>query len=262
MMIVSPVFSGEPDKKLHEKCIYPTVMIINGSGRGSSTGTIIRSEKIEDGKYHNVAITTAHGLEDKLIVNVPSYKDWSEISGTTMFPGLMYYVNKDADLAIVVFISRKVMPTADLGFKEKIYLGNKIMRIGCGLGDSPRLEFGTISGISLRSGVGTNKIHRMSIYTLPGDSGGAVYHNYKIVGFTQSIRSGQQTNPFVSAEKYYNYAMAIRLADLSRVIASEKGGLDFVRTKEKLPVFTYFKLKIEYLNQDQRAIPANPWIDN
>jgi len=238
-------------------------MVTNGNGSGSSTGTIIRSEKIKDGKYHNVVITTAHGLIDKLVISLPSYSNWSEITGTTRFPASMYYVNEEADLALAIFMSTKAMPTADFGFKEKIFIGSKISRIGCGLGDAPRLEEGIISGISMRSARGIeNKVHRMSIHTLPGDSGGAVYHNYKIVGFTQSIRSGQQTNPFVSAEKYYHYAMAVRIRDLELVIASEKGGLDFIKLNEKLPVFGYFKLKIEYLSQGQRAIPACPWIDN
>ena len=262
-MIVSPVFSGEPDKKLHEKCIYPTVLIGNGSGSGSSTGTIIRSEKIEDGKYHNVAITTAHGLESKLVVSVATYKNWSEIDSTRLYPASICYVNEEADIAVVLFISRNLMPTAEFGFKEKIFTGNKIMRVGCGLGDAPRLEFGTISGINMQSYRGVeNKVNRMSIHTLPGDSGGAVFHNYKIVGLTQSIRSSPQTNPFVPGEKYYHYAMSIRLRDLLLIVEAEKGGIDFVTTKEKLPVFLYFKLKIEYLSKNQRAIPVNPWIDN
>ena len=118
MMIVSPVFSGEPDKKLHEKCIYPTVMITNANYSGSATGTIIRSEKIKDGKYHNVAITTAHGLIDEVIVTMPNYKNWSEIDGVTKYIAAMYFVNAEADLAIAIFVSDKQLYTADFGFKE------------------------------------------------------------------------------------------------------------------------------------------------
>ena len=258
-MIVSPVFSGEPDKKLHEKCIYPTVMVSNSDRSGSSTGTIIRSEKIEDGKYHNVVITTAHGLKEKVVVHVPSYENWSELVGTTMHPALMYYINPKADLAIAIFVSSKLMPTADFGFEEKIYIGNKISRIGCGLGDAPRLEEGILTGISMPS-MHKGKVHRMSIHTLPGDSGGAVFHNYKIIGFTQSIRSLPPSNPFVDAEKIYNYAMAVRLQDLESTMMVEKGGIDFVK-EGKLPVFAYFRLKTEFLIQGQRAIPSCLWID-
>lgn len=263
MMIVSPVFSGEPDKKLHEKCIYPTVLVTNGSGNGSSTGTIIRSEKIKDNKFHNVAITTAHGLESNLVVSVATYKNWSEIEKTTLYPALMCYANEGADIAVVIFVSTKVMPIAEFGFKEKIFTGNKITRVGCGLGDSPRLEFGTISGMNVESDRGPEKkVNRMSIYTLPGDSGGSVFHNYKIVGLTQSIRTSPPISPFAPGERYYQYAMSIRLKDILLVVEAEKGGIDFVTTDEELPVFIYFKLKIEYLSKNQRAIPVSPWIDN
>lgn len=258
-MIVTPVFSGEPDKKLHEKCIYPVVTVVNRDKSGSSTGVVVRSEKIGNNKYHNVAITTAHGLKDKVVVNVQTYKDWSVIAKTTTYPGSTYYVNASADLAAVIFITEKKMYIADLGPKEKLYFGNKIVRVGCGLGDAPRLEEGIITGVSMK--YGKNFIHRMSLYTLPGDSGGPVYHHYKIIGFTQSIRM-ISTNPWLRTI-YYRYAMAIRIKDLYTITKVEKGGIDFlIDKKEPLPVFGFFKLKIDYLNKKQRLIPTNPWIDN
>ena len=257
MMIMSPVFSGEPDKKLHEKCIYPTVMITNANGSGSSTGTIIRSEKMKDGKYHNVAITTAHGLINKVMVTLPNYENWSEIGEVIRYPAVLYYTNKKVDLAVVIFVSEKHLYTADFGFKEKIYIGNKILRVGCGLGDAPRLEEGVITGVNMPS-IANTMVYRMSIYTLPGDSGGSVYNeDYLIIGFTQSIRSDH----FANGLKYYNYTMAVRIASLEEMIKTEKGGLDFIK-EGNLPTFGYFKLKIDFLTQDQRAIPASIWIDS
>jgi len=257
MMIVSPLFSGEPDKKLHEKCIYPTVMISNAQGSGSSTGTIVRSEEMDDGTYHNVVITTAHGLNTELIVASPHYKNWSELEGGQLFPATIYYTNSNADIAIIIFMSGRPMHVADFGFEEKIYIGNKVVRIGCGLADAPRLEEGIITGINLPSARGVeNKIHRMSIHTLPGDSGGSLHHNYKIIGLTQSIRTVPGNH---GPQPIYHYSMAVRLRDIELVLASEAGGLDFVKEGD-LPVFGYFLLSIKHLTQGQQVIPASPWL--
>lgn len=258
-MIVTPVFSGEPDKKLHEKCIYPVVMIVNADNSGSSTGVVVRSEKIEDDKYHNVAITTAHGMKNKVVVNVYKYKNWSEMDHTEKFPGSMYYVNPNADLCVIIFITKNKLPTADLGLEEKLYFKSKILRVGCGLSDAPRIEEGIITGINMKWG--KNTVHRMSIYTLPGDSGGPIFHNYKIIGFTQSIRT-TRASPWTKT-LHYHYAVAVRIKDLYVMKKLEKGGIDFLTDKkEPLPVISYFKLKTDFLNQKQRAIPTNPWINN
>ena len=51
IIIPSTVFSDEPDKILHEKCLYPTVAValdVAGHTCNRGTGTIIRSEKIDD----------------------------------------------------------------------------------------------------------------------------------------------------------------------------------------------------------------------
>lgn len=260
MIYVSPVFSGEPDKKLHEKCLYPVVQIINSDNRGSCSGVILRSEKISNNKYHNVVVSTAHGMTlDKVSIKVPTYSNWSEISKTTVYPGLVYCNDASADLMATVFVSERKMYTADLGLNQKLYIGNKIIRVGCGLGDAPRLEEGFITGINMRN-FNQGKVHRMSIYTLPGDSGGPVFEDYKIIGWTQSIRTNLE-NPFLK-QHFYHYAMCIRIQDLYKLVETEKGGLDFIVDKsESLPVLAFFKLKTDYLNQNQRPIPLNPWID-
>ena len=263
LMIVSPLFSGEPDKKLHEKCIYPTVLLTNGDNSGSCSGAILRSEKISDSKYHNVVVSTSHGVSSRtLIVSVASYINWSEIVKTTVYPAIVYYDNPNADLCVSIFASDRKMSTVDLATEEKLYIGNKVIRVGCGLGDSPRLEEGILTAINMRSFRGRGrKVHRMSIYTLPGDSGGPVFEDYKLIGWTQSIRS-ISTNPFIE-NTFYRYALAIRAKDLFSMVTIAEGGLDFLTNKqEPLPILWYFKLKTAYLSEEQRVIPAHPWIDN
>ncbi len=54
MAISFPVFAGEPDKELHEKCIYPTVNVAAEAQHG--TGVIVKSEAV-DGHYVNFVMS-------------------------------------------------------------------------------------------------------------------------------------------------------------------------------------------------------------
>lgn len=258
LLISSPVFSGEPDEKLHTKCIYPTVKVNSTINSASSTGAIIRSEKIKNREYHNVVITTAHGfIGSKFVIEVFNYVNWSEIENISIYTGSVYYIESSIDLLVIIFISDRKMPTVELGFREKLFIGNKIIRVGCGLGDSPRLEEGIITSVKIEEWFACKGLIRMSVYTLFGDSGGPVFHNYKLVGFTKAIRKGR------NLKEYYHYALAITLDSLSKLVKNEEDRLDFVLdTSEKLPVFEFFKLKIDTLGKNLSPIPANPWIDN
>ena len=234
--------------------------MIQSAKGNKSTGVIIRSEKVSENEYHNVAISTNHGITTKeLAVYVPNYVNWSEIGKIKMYPGIAYYQHPYIDLGVIFFITEKKMPEAELGFDEKIYIGSKITRVGCGLGASPRLEKGTITGLNeVLNNKEAKRTYRMGIYTLPGDSGGPVYHNYRIVGWTQSIRQTQNRNLPIG-DIHYSFANAIRLKDLCSI--ARKENLKFlIDKKEPLPKFGFFKLKIDFLDQDSKIIPDNPWI--
>lgn len=180
------LFSGEPDKILHKKCIYPT-FVIHTANYNHGTGVVIRSEK-EDYGYVNVALTCAHVVKSMLyskhyrIVYIKKYKDWSTISEVSSAERIkIHNINYYVDIAVISFVTNEKMPTAEISI-DKLYLGNDIFGVGCGLMQAPRLDYGKLTKISPHS-------YRSSLFTVPGDSGGPVYHGYYLIGLKKAINS-------------------------------------------------------------------------
>jgi S1-C subfamily serine protease len=193
----SIIFSEEPDKKLHNRCLYPTVFVKRSAifgetvrDAGGGSGVIIRSEKVGD-EYHNAIITCDHvmskstipGINYRFDIKVPIYKDWSQLVGYSSHPSVVYATNSEKDMAIVLFKSKRQLPTANILFNPKLYIGTKIFKIGHGLGDSARLDLGVITSLEDKDG-----LIRLSALTVPGDSGGGIYYNYNLIGIARSIR--------------------------------------------------------------------------
>ena len=199
LIIASNVFSGEPDEKLHIQCLYPTVMIATNEG-GCGTGTIIRSDKISEKEYRNVVLTCSHVLsEDSRVlyrVYRGEYKNWSDLEKIIHYPAVVCDKNVKLDLSVLVFISSIKMNVAVLGTDVKSYIGNEIFKIGFGGEEYFRLDYGKITffnvdrvagSLSVESAVKIN-LTRHSALTLPGDSGGPVFQEYKLIGITNSVK--------------------------------------------------------------------------
>lgn len=189
LLTCSSCLTDTPDIKLHNKCLYPTVMVTLEGRESGGTGVIVRSTRVGN-EWQNVFITAGHVVNQpgEFNVNFYEYKDYSTIKSTLVLPCSLYAVDMERDLAIGIFISDKEMPTAEINFDSKIYIGNDVFRIGCGLGDEPRLDVGKVSSVKTELGEHTNLI-RTTIYTLPGDSGSALYSDYKIIGIMIMIRA-------------------------------------------------------------------------
>ena len=205
--LVNLTFAGEPDIKLHEKCLYPTVRVADTSGQGYGSGVIVRSEKVDDG-YLNVVLTCKHVVEnmDFMDIVIMTYKNWSEMAGMRQYPARLYASHPDFDISIVLFLSSKKMPTADLGLDEQLYVGNDLVSFGCALKQMPRLDTGTISGVAKNS-------IRSDLVSVPGDSGGPVFHNYKLIALKMMF-FGAQLNEQV--HPVFNIAVQVRLSVLKQ----------------------------------------------
>jgi len=216
LILTCQLFAGEPDKKFHEKCLYPTVMIqvqksVLGKG-GVGTGVIFKSHKLEDGKYVNFVLTCAHVIPDeekapkpsggllpfklfhklKFTVKKANYKDWSTLVDYTDFDSKVVYKDLKRDFAILVFESKEAMPIADLAPKAKLYIGNDVFRVGCGMGDFMRVDYGKITAIDYTLSGRIKDVYRTSIPTIGGDSGGPMFNEeYQVVGIAEAIRSIQ-----------------------------------------------------------------------
>lgn len=181
-------FGGEVDKKLHQECLYPTIYVGRADRRAYGSGVIIRSEKVSDGLYKNAFITCGHLVEEDTLdyeVKFYLYEDWSQLKGTKSYAAIFYGVNHVSDIAVGLFYSDMEMPVAHMNFNPKIYIGNEVFRIGCGLGDEPRLDYGRIT--SYRKTF-SKSVFRTSVQTVPGDSGSPVFHENKVIGIMVSVR--------------------------------------------------------------------------
>lgn len=231
LLLVSSVFSDEPDKTLHEKCLYPSVMVTDGE-EGIGSGVIVRSDKVGS-NYRNIVLSAAHCFDNKrYFIRVATWKDWSDLDGFTDYPCKVYVIERNLDLAVVIFESKVKMPCVDIAFDEKLFIGSEVMRIGCGYGDPMRVDFGKVT--SLNAGIRDNvKTLRTNIYTVPGDSGGGVFHKNKLIGIMQAIRSTEHGLGF-------NISFVVPVSEIKKWNATLNNNIDFVFDHKKpLPVMAF-----------------------
>lgn len=228
MAASTPLFGGEPDKQLHQKCIYPTVMIYCTNPKVSScgTGVILKSVKKDKDKYLNLVGTCAHILtkspavyantydkddptlliESKMVsppkyeymLQIGVYKEWSKLVGVERFNCKIEVADTKKDIALITFESTKELPAVDIDPNPALFIGNEVYRIGCGIGMPFRLDYGKITSMAGSVGFmsGLEGTYRTSIATVSGDSGGPVFHNHKLIGVMQAVmsRNGQEDN--------------------------------------------------------------------
>jgi hypothetical protein len=207
VLIPSTVCSDAPDKKLHSKCLYPSIAVISPDVDAVGSGVIVRSEKVGD-VYHNVVLSIAHVFEEKSIrrrVKVWKYKDWSTIDGYDEYDCFIYQKDNKKDLAVVLFVSPHKLPESEIDISPKLYIGSEVFRLGGGLGDEIRLDYGRITTLNAKL-PNMSDLYRTSIYSVLGDSGGPVFHDYKVVGIVQSIRA-TRIGPFPVAVFGISYAV-------------------------------------------------------
>lgn len=138
------------------------------------------------------------------------------------------------------------MPVAIVEYDPEIYIGNKVYRVGCGLGEQFRLDYGKITSvnITLPQIPIIKNWYRTSIHCVPGDSGGPVYHNYKVIGIVSQIRCLSLNSCIQIPIPEMSYIVPInRVKTMDEKINK---GADFVYNQEsKLPVIPFFFMKME-----------------
>lgn len=255
VMFCTVIQAGEPDKALHEKCIYPTVMMIgiNPHIGGLGTGVIIKSVKNEEvfldeetgettPKWDNYVMTVGHILTEtpehmvrsedepptlvpakyEYIVRVGVYKNWSELYDAEDYPCKVLHDDDEKDIALVKFTSDHEMAVAEIEADPEIYIGNQVYRMGCGIGEGFRLDVGMLTSVSKsidRMNPALRDTYRISAPTLPGDSGGPVFHEYKVFALAVAI-CGVRSGPISSAPVYHIvYCVPIkRLMDCKEIV--------------------------------------------
>jgi len=190
VFLVTSVRASEPDVKLHKQCLYPTIKVVP-EGKGSyGTGVIVRSMRVADGEFRNVFITCAHIADSHLpyFVMVYKYEKWSTVEKIKPYPCTFYGKDEARDVAVGVFISEEKMPTATIDFDTALYIGTPVFHFGCGVGDDPRLDEGKVTSVRNKLKRDGPSFIRTNVTTVPGDSGGPLFHKYNVVGIAKSIR--------------------------------------------------------------------------
>lgn len=255
VLISTLVFSGEPDKKLHEMGLYPTVkltfqacecaecMANPEESQAIGSGVIIRSEKskgpIFKDKYINTILTAAHNIEHinpPLKIHVGKYKDWSELEGFNVYEGIVYAKNTTLDIAIILFVTDEKMIVAKLDVDKKLYLGEAVIRFGFGMGDDIRFDEGKITGVKTILPKSMAGMVRMNAHTIVGDSGGPVYDSdYNVIGITHAIRVNGMN--LLTEQSYFSPTRNYKIWN-----EASNNSIGFVYKAEKMPNSSLFEL--------------------
>lgn len=230
--------SNAIDKKLHKRCIYPTVMITGNYAGGS--GVIVRSTQVND-KWHNTIVSAAHVVinDDLLCVQIAEYKNWSEIKSYKKYNLVIYAVDVGRDLAVAYFVSDEEMPVAKFCFNPKLYINTKVFHCGYALFDDVKIDYGRVTQpkvINVFPGM-----IRTNCFTLFGDSGGPLFleDNYKLIGICCGIRS--HSNKDIFNMSYYRSISDLKVWDLELNKALESVYTESV----DLPLLPFVKLKLK-----------------
>jgi S1-C subfamily serine protease len=231
--------AGTPDEILHNKCIYPTVLVAPHGMSAFGSGIIVKSVKVSDKKYNNVFLTCAHvcSSKDPYEVRLFKYENWSKIAKIESFDCELYGVNDKTDIAVGVFVTDVEMPVAQMDFNPKLFIGNEVFRIGCGLGDEPRLDYGKITSLNMPSSDGV-PAYRTSVHTVPGDSGSPLFHENKVIGIVKSIRLWRGLPVF-------NISFAVPLDEFKKWSKDNDDSLDFIFADKEIPKMPLMNLKLK-----------------
>jgi len=213
VLATSVALCDEPDKELHEKCLYPTIMITSNDQKSIGTGVIVKCVKKNE-QYENYAFTCSHVLvpvnkiliislnskispviidpikeKYEMFVRIGVYENWSTLVGYKEYPCEVVVNNQEKDIALIKFRTKIQSSVADVEKNPKVYIGSHVCRVGCGMNEPFRLDFGQIT--SLKDSIGTvvKGTYRVNVPTIMGDSGGPVYNGNKLFGLVQSVRS-------------------------------------------------------------------------
>lgn len=229
------------DVKLHKECLYPVIQLVETGKTAGSTGFIVRTHKVSNNVYCNAFLTCAHCVSDnKQEVVFFDYEDWSYVRRKTHYPCIFYGVDDDLDVAVGYFLSDRLLPRTKLDTECKMYIGSDILKIGCGKGQEPRVDFGKITK-PVRKDELTEKYIRHSASTCFGDSGGPLFYRHKVVGIINRV---QQHNSI----PIWQFAYAIPISRLYGWSKTNDGAYDHVFDDQvEIPRMPQYRL--EFINK-------------
>ncbi len=234
--------AGEPDVKFHRKCLYPTIAVHPADKPASGTGVVLRSER-NGGHYRNVFLTCRHVVQPgPFRVDVYDYEKWSRLTGYKSYPCEFFAVDEGSDLALGVFLSAEAVATADLDADTTLYINDDLFRIGCGLGDQPRLDAGKLTSVNFNiKNIRLKNALRTSVHSLPGDSGSPVFHKGRVIGVMVALRTCDLGG---GKQPVFNYSLAVPATRLATWNEEQHDFLAFGWKDRVMPELPFHKLRL------------------
>lgn len=232
--------TDQPDIELHQKCLYPTILVLDEQEDSGGSAFIVKSVKVGD-EWHNIVIGAAHtSVNNYMIASVCKYKNWSEIEGYDKHSIFCYARNTKSDLAISFFVSDHQMPTVELNLSPDLFIGTPVFHIGYGLMYDARLDYGQVTQPKTAKPNHFKGMIRTNVFTYFGDSGGALFStkDKKVVGVCKAIDSkGIIPIPQIS---YYTPISLFKTWDDESNNAFES----VYKESAEMPVLPFMKLKL------------------
>jgi len=209
----------------------------------NGTGFVVKSVKHKD-TYRNVFITCGHNVDSSFPIQeicLGVYENWSNFVGYQKYPCYYYATDRTEDIAIGVFETNRPVACAELDLNEPVYIGDEIFKIGCGLNDPFRLDYGRITSVRSNVAVIRNG-YRFSAFTVVGDSGGPIFRDYKVIGLTKAIRTHED-------REFNEIAFGIPIKNIKNCSDKLDISIDFVFKEEPLPTLPFFFMKFYNLQE-------------
>lgn len=241
-LLVVSAYSQEINKLVIEKCLYPTIMIMDKENQSGGTGFLMRSTKVGE-KFRNSVLTAEHIVQSNgpFFVKILKYKNLSEVESETIYPLYIYALNEKHDFAIGVFESKEKLQTLDLDFEHKISMGSSIFHVGFGMMDDARIDFGHITQTKTYYPEALRGLIRTNAYCMVGDSGGPLLltNNLKAIGVCRVIRKHKEQ--LMNHQSYFTDIKMLQEWDKEL-----NNGLEPLYTeKRNMPILPFIKMDLQ-----------------
>lgn len=232
-------------KDVLENCMKSCVCINNKEFGSSGSGVIVKSKKVGD-KFCNIMLSSAHIFccdyrlcKSGYVVKIPIINNHKIL----FYKEELCYVQsilEDYDISVLIFYTDEELQCSSIDFNENLKFNDRIMKMGYGLGDDLRIDYGYITQLNMDLDSCKN-LHRTNAFAIFGDSGGPVFKNNKLVAITQGIKN-------YDGSPIYNISYICPINNL--LFWSEIENIDYCYENKEIPKISKYFLefkKYEYI---------------
>ena len=223
-----------------KNCMESCVCVFNPDLCSSGSGVIVRSIE-QDGAFCNVVISSAHIFENDYRLHKSNYIIKLPVINKRKIlfyqekPCYIHSINAEQDLSILIFYTSEKIKCAKIDFDKKVDIDDEIMKMGYGLEDDLRIDYGNITQLNAKL-YQYNNLYRTSAFAIFGDSGGPVYLDFKLIAITQGIKN-------YKGSPIYNISYICPIGSLK--LWNQKEDIDFCYENKELPKIPKYLIELK-----------------